>query len=165
MTFVAKLKLLSFTCVKSLVMLWSSHILTRAALGSQVTFRWLRDLELVRPLSNIRTNKRSEQRGEAIARFQREDCCAVLNFNRVKFPVKFRSKAKADSFRLIGCRDQTRDSCRPKLCQNASEGMGKMPHKQTANAKHMSRARACQMKSPYENIARVSCDKYFRGHF
>ena len=43
--------------------------------------------------------------------------------------TKFRSKVKADSFCLIDYRNQTRDSCKPKPCQSATEGMTKMPYK------------------------------------
>ena len=58
---------------------------------------------------------------EAVIRLQ------YLNFrSNVKCRVKFRLKIRADSYRLVGCRDQTRDSCRPKLWQNATEGMTKM---------------------------------------
>ena len=80
----------------------------------------------------------------------------------VKFRFKVRSKVKADYFRLIGCRDETRDSCRRKLCENATGWMTKMPCKQETNAEYSSRSG--QMGSPYENIARVSCDTWFMGH-
>ena len=44
---------------------------------------------------------------------------------------------------------------------NVAEGMTNMPYKYRANAKHMSRWR--HMRSPYENIARVSGDTCFMG--
>ena len=47
--------------------------------------------------------------------------------------VKVMAKVKADSYRLIGCRNLTRDSCKPKPSQNAQPnangGMTKMPCK------------------------------------
>ena len=82
----------------------------------------------------------------------------------VRGRVNIRSKVSADSFRLIGCRDQTIDSCQPKLCQSATEGMTKMSYKYGTNAKHSLRSRSGQMKSPYENIARMSCDTCLTGH-
>ena len=42
---------------------------------------------------------------------------------KVKCRVKVGSKAKGNSFRLIGCQDLTRESCMAKLCQSATEGM------------------------------------------
>ena len=44
---------------------------------------------------------------------------------------------------------------------SVAEGMTNMPYKYRANAKHMSRWR--HMRSPYENIARVSGDTCFMG--
>ena len=38
-------------------------------------------------------------------------------------------QGKADSFHLIGCLVQIRDSCETKLCENVSEGMAKVSHK------------------------------------
>ena len=43
--------------------------------------------------------------------------------------VKVGSQAKIVTFRLIGYRDGTNNSCEPKLCQNSSQGMRKVPCK------------------------------------
>ena len=58
-----------------------------------------------------------------------------LKFFKVKCLVNVRSNVKADASRLIGCQDQARDSCKPKLCQSASEGMKKVRYMRGAQVK------------------------------
>ena len=60
---------------------------------------------------------------------QRGDSNGDLNcfHKKVKCMVKVRS-AKADFFRVVGCRRQTKDSCKPKLCQSATKRITKMPY-------------------------------------
>ena len=61
------------------------------------------------------------------------------------------AKGKTGSYRLIGCRDQTRASCKPKHCQNGTEGIAKMPCKCEANDKYSSRSRSGQISHGIKN--------------
>ena len=118
----------------------SNDSLTRAKLGSPANLGWLGGLgeEGITP----------EPRGGARSA---RGCWKALNegiliqyynfLSKVKCLVKVGSKVKADSFRLIGCRDQTKDRCNRKLCKNASEGIAKMPCKYETNAKFRLRSR------------------------
>ena len=47
--------------------------------------------------------------------------------------------------------NQTRDSCRPKPCKNATEGIAKMPCKCETNAKYRSRSRSGQISHGIKN--------------
>ena len=83
--------------------------------------------------ANIPPRLTSEPRGGARSARRRskalneEILMQSWNFlSKVKCWIKVGSKVKDDCFRLIGCWDQTRDCCKRKLCENATEGMTKM---------------------------------------
>ena len=64
------------------------------------------------PMSNLGTTRPSAKPEAAIESSQRGHSNAVLNLlSKVKCWVMVEPKVKADSFRLTGCRDQTRDRC------------------------------------------------------
>ena len=60
--------------------------------------------------------------------------------------------------------DGTNDSCEPKLCQNVSQGMKKVPYKYRPYNKQSSRSKSGKVRSPNENTAQVSCYTRFMGH-
>ena len=77
-------------------------------------------------IDNSWTNGRSETRKAAIEcsrRVLRKD------FFLKSFKVTGQVKGQNDSFRFIGCRGQTNNSCRPKVCQNAPQVRNKVPCK------------------------------------
>ena len=89
----------------------------------------------------------------------------VFKFSsKVECRVNVISKVKADSFRLIGHRDQTKGSCKSKLCRTASELITKVPWKEGANAEVRTTCKD-QAGSAYENIARVSCNTCLLGQW
>ena len=53
----------------------------------------------------------------------------MFSFKKIICRVKVKSKVKADSLQLNDCRDQTRDTCKPKLWESAFEGKRKMLYK------------------------------------
>ena len=74
---------------------------------------------------------------EAVARCARPQSKALNEFflRELKKEIvrkvtsQIRSKVKIAFFRFIGYRDGTKNSCEPKLCQQASQGMKKVAYK------------------------------------
>ena len=109
--------------------------LTLAELGSPANLRWLGEggANIVPP-----PRLTSEPRGRARSARRRSKALnkGILKSNHKIFLARSnfgswsgQRSSKADSFRLIGCRNRTRDSCKRKLYENATEGMTKMPCK------------------------------------
>ena len=75
-------------------------------------------------------------------------------------------KFKIITFRLIGSRDGTNNSCEPKLRQKASQVMKtkSVSCKYGHYTKQRPSSRSGQVRSPSENVARMSCDKCYTGH-
>ena len=74
------------------------------------------------------------------------------------------SKVKIVTFRLTGYWDGTKNSCEPKLCQNAYQVMTNALHKYMPYTKHRSRSSWGQTRLSNENVVSASCGTCLVGH-
>ena len=73
----------------------------------------------------------------------------------------FISKDKTDSFHLMAA-DTRAEKTACTSSTKMSEGMTKVSYKQEVRAKHRSKSRSDQIRSPYANMTRWSCDTCLR---
>ena len=117
------------------------------------------------PSANSGTSSRSEDGEAAIDISQRVLSEGIKkNLKKVASHIKVRSKVKTVTFRLIDYWDVTNNSCKSKLCPKASQGMTKAVCKYGSCSRERSRSRSGQVRSPYENVACLSCDPCFMCH-